>query len=438
MKRSLIWLMFFQFLIVGILPRPLCFSKENPIATIIRFKGEIIIMSGKDIFKVTEKDQVLFKGDQIQVKQGDLAVLFNDGAIIKMNAFSNIVIEERIEERDFWMFKRKTAIRRVTCFIGKLWFKSGLSKTKNNLQMPTAVCGIRGSSGYFGYNNGISFLDMQSGKAKVNGRVIRGPFDHPGIIAAEKNSVFSAMGSAFNAQKRAIIKKKALDFARSDVAVFQVKKNAADEMKKNPDPLVKKEAAINSALADCQITVAKSKVTVEKLKEAKQKTRITARRAKLAGNMKAVQNAKKAYYEAQKAIVEATVVVKKMESIALIVEKAADANDLETVISVSERVIELATEIKNIEEKAVQTFKDTGIGDQIESEPEPEQELIPESEPTPESESEPEPIQEPEPELELQPDPCETSEFCDFNCDGTISSAESQKCWDEFSISPNS
>ena len=106
---------------------------SEPIAQIFSFKGEVIVQSGTDIFRLTQAAFALKDGDRIQTKDGEVTVRFSDGAVMKIRPFSNIVLQEREEKGGFWIFKTKRAVRRITCFIGKMWFKSGISKRRNYL-----------------------------------------------------------------------------------------------------------------------------------------------------------------------------------------------------------------------------------------------------------------------------------------------------------------
>lgn len=118
----------------------------KPIATISAFKGEVVIQSGPDIADAKEIGQPLMEGDRIQTKDGEIEITFNDGAVMKVRPFTSTMIQEREEETGWWIFKTKKAVRRLTIFVGKIWLKSGVSKRKNYLQTPTAVCGLRGTT----------------------------------------------------------------------------------------------------------------------------------------------------------------------------------------------------------------------------------------------------------------------------------------------------
>jgi len=123
------------------------------IARVTSFTGDVVILSGANTFKLSKLGQTVNTGDKIQTKAGTAQLAFNDGAVLKINPHTTTMVQERMEESGAWMFKSKKMARRITVFVGKLWFKSGVSDRSNYLQSPTAVCGLRGSDGDFGYDN---------------------------------------------------------------------------------------------------------------------------------------------------------------------------------------------------------------------------------------------------------------------------------------------
>ncbi|MCG6538396.1 MAG: FecR family protein, partial [Syntrophales bacterium LBB04] len=125
------------------------------IGKVASFKGDVTLSSAGVITKLTKPGIVLNDGDLIQTRDGEVQISFTDGAVLKLNPYSQTVLQERTEQRGAWIFKTKENARRVTCFAGKLWFKSGTaSSTKNFLQSPPAVAGLWGADGDFGYNPG--------------------------------------------------------------------------------------------------------------------------------------------------------------------------------------------------------------------------------------------------------------------------------------------
>jgi hypothetical protein len=154
---------------------------QKPIAKVSSFTGEVFMKSDTNVFRVTQIGQILHDGDFIQTKEGEVQITFNDGALMKIRPYTNTMIQEREERSGFWLFKTKKLVRRMTVFVGKLWFKSGVSKRKNFLQTPTAVCGVRGSIVEAGYDNVDSLLNLIEGLVDKLGPWTEGPFADPGV-----------------------------------------------------------------------------------------------------------------------------------------------------------------------------------------------------------------------------------------------------------------
>ncbi len=129
----------------------------KPIAKVSSFKGKVIVLSGTK-FKDIEVGLALMHGDRIQTKDGRAEITFNDGALLKVRPYASTMIQEREVEKGWWVFKTKKSVRRITCFVGSLWFKSGVSKRKNYIQTPTAVCGLRGTELDVLYDNLMMYI----------------------------------------------------------------------------------------------------------------------------------------------------------------------------------------------------------------------------------------------------------------------------------------
>jgi len=129
----------------------------KPIAKVSGFKGKVVVLSGTK-FKDIKVGLPLMHGDRIQTKDGRAEIKFNDGAVLKVRPYASTMIQEREVKRGWWVFKTKKAVRRVTCFVGSLWFKSGKSKRKNYIQTPTAVCGLRGTTLDVMYDNLMMYI----------------------------------------------------------------------------------------------------------------------------------------------------------------------------------------------------------------------------------------------------------------------------------------
>ena len=117
----------------------------RPIAKVTSFEGEASVVSGIDILDVSHVGQFVSAGDKIQTKDGRVEITFNDGATLRVSPFSAMLVQERQEDSGFLFWKKKISVRRITNYVGKLWFNSGASKRKNFIQTTTAVCGLRGT-----------------------------------------------------------------------------------------------------------------------------------------------------------------------------------------------------------------------------------------------------------------------------------------------------
>jgi len=249
---------------------------EKPIAQISSFEGEVIVQSGTRIFRLVQSGLILVDGDRIQTGQGEAQILFNDGAEIKIRPFTHIMIQERDEKTGFQIFKTRKEVRRITCFVGKLRFKSGDSKIGNYLQTPNAVCELRGSEGDIGFDNCNTYLNRYTGEDNVLGNVIRGPFTDPGIDASTKNRIYHRLTKAHEAAEKAKETEKVVDLAKAKVAAFRVIVAAANAFQGNPDKciaanpdnLIKNEARLFAHIAEANIAAGEANIAVGKLIEA--------------------------------------------------------------------------------------------------------------------------------------------------------------------------
>ena len=239
----------------------------KPVAKVSGFEGEVIVRSDAMVYKIDRIFLVLKDGDHIQTKDSEAQITFNDGAVMKIRPFSSIMIQEREEKSGFLFFKVKKAVRRITCFVGKLWFKSGLSDKMNYLQTPTAVCGIRGSEGDIGYDNVNTYLNMYAGDADVLGNVIKGFFEDPGIDEATKNTIYQALADAYGKAQEAEATGKEIDLAEARLEALKVVQHIAAELQINPDETVRKEALVAANVADAHFAAAEAWLAVEELKE---------------------------------------------------------------------------------------------------------------------------------------------------------------------------
>ena len=212
---------------------------QKPIAKVSSFTGEVFMKSDTNVFRVTQIGQILHDGDFIQTKEGEVQITFTDGALMKIRPYTNTMIQEREERSGFWLFKTKKLVRRMTVFVGKLWFKSGVSKRKNFLQTPTAVCGVRGSIIEAGYDNVDSLLNLIEGLVDKVGPWIEGRFTLPGAGAASASKVYTALDNARKAMEAATTEE---ELANAQMAALDLVIIAAAALEANPDPIVAAEA----------------------------------------------------------------------------------------------------------------------------------------------------------------------------------------------------
>jgi hypothetical protein len=217
-----------------------CFAVA-PIAKISSFKGDIIVQSQNNILPITQAGQTLMEGDRIQTKEGEVEITFNDGAVMKVRPFTTTLIQEREEESGWWIFKTKKAVRRITVLVGKFWFKSGASKSKNYLQTPTAVCGLRGSIAEAGNDNVNNLLNILEGTGEKLGLWTEGAFGDPGSGAATANPQYTALAAAQEKVQAATTPE---EKAAAQKEVLAAAKAAAQEIAQgNPDPAAQAAAA---------------------------------------------------------------------------------------------------------------------------------------------------------------------------------------------------
>jgi len=199
MKFKKIISLAFLCLLTGLLLPASNADASEAIAKITRFKGDVAIISGKQIYTLTDVDTNLYSGDLIQTQQGSVEVTFNDGAIMNIQPFCTTMIQEE-EEAVGWFARARRKARRVSVFVGKIWFKSGRSKRKNYLQTPTAVCGFRGTHVFIGFDNVVTYIDFALDEIDITGEAKTGVFGEIGRAAAQNNKVWNLVFVAWVAR----------------------------------------------------------------------------------------------------------------------------------------------------------------------------------------------------------------------------------------------
>jgi len=286
---------------------------DAAIAKVTSVKGGVVVNQAGNISDVTAPGLALNDGDQLLTRDGEVQVTFNDGAILKLNPYSKSMIQER-KETSGAIFKTTENARRVTCYVGKLWFKSGASKTKNYLQSPTAVAGLRGSDADFGYipERLQTLLNMYSGSAAVIGNVLRGFFQNPGITAAQKSTVYQNLEKAYaltqetkkaNANPALTAEQKTINTAVAKVEALKVVQEAAQILvQSNPDPVAKTQAQATAQVVTANITVVKVQEQVAKTEIIRQEAVKVVEQAKATGDTQKAAEAAKVVAAATSAV----------------------------------------------------------------------------------------------------------------------------------------
>ncbi|TFH48498.1 MAG: hypothetical protein E4H01_06225, partial [Lysobacterales bacterium] len=209
------------------------------------------------IVDIKKVGQEIKSNDRIQTEQGNVEVIFKDGAQLKVEPFSVVGLTEQTETKGIF-FKSKEDARRVTANTGTAFFKSGKSSKKNYLQTPTAVCGLRGSAARWGNGN----INQTEGTQEKKGNIKNGSPIPNTANSVKYHPVFNAIKNAAQSQQKGTEAKK---------AILQAKQQAAQSMLNNPDSAVTKAskaenmiAAAGVAVIDVQQTAAQAKLDAAK------------------------------------------------------------------------------------------------------------------------------------------------------------------------------
>ena len=229
-------------------------SVAAPIAKITQFKGEVLIVSGEQLSMVTSAGHPINDGDSVQTKNGEAQITFTDGALMTIRPYTSTVIQEAEEQRGWFLFKAKDLVRRITCQVGNLWFKSGTSGRKNFLQSPTAVCGLRGSIDEFGYNNVMTYIREIEGGSDLAGTVQRVTEEFFKSLQANaqqyagQNPVYNKLNDAYNKSEQANRTGAPIDKAGAKVAVLDAVKASLEAILANPNLSDAAKTVLNNAL----------------------------------------------------------------------------------------------------------------------------------------------------------------------------------------------
>lgn len=317
------------------------------IAKIAKVSGEVVLRAGGELTRLTAPGARLNDGDQVQVRQGEAEILFDDGALLRVNAFSNALLQERQEEGGFWPFKTKVAARRITCMVGKLFFQSGASGRKNYLQTPTAVAGIRGSSGDIGFDNLNSYIHMYVGQAQVVGAMIQGFFQNPGVNAAQRNSVYQALGRAAEQSRQAAASGRPLEVEQAKVTALQVVTRVAELLQNNPDPVVRTDALLARAASSAAIGAAVARTAVAQIGEDQARAEAAAAEARQKGEAVGVLQAVEAAVKAGQNLLAAEQAAQQAVAAAQQAAAAAEQRDVAAAQSAAAAAAAAAQQARN-------------------------------------------------------------------------------------------
>ncbi len=376
-RRHQATLAFFSLTLIALLIAFTAGGAEAAIAKITSVKGAVIVNQAGNVSDVTAPGLALNDGDQLLTKEGEAQVTFNDGAILKMQPYTKAMIQERKETKGT-IFKTKENARRLTCYTGKFWFKSGASKTKNYLQSPTAVAGLRGTDADFGFNpeRMQTLLNMYSGQAAVIGNVIRGFFQNPGVSAAQKSQVYQNLEKAYavtvetkkaNENPALTQEQKTINTAAAKVEALQVVEQAAQILvQTNPDPVVKTQAQATSQVVTATITTVKIQEQVAKTEIIRQAAVQEVQKAQAAGDtqkaaeaQKVVQQATVAVRQEQQAARQAEQRVQQAVTLLAVGNVTAVAAQVQQVQQIEQRVQQQAQQVQQAAQQVVTTVATT-------------------------------------------------------------------------------
>jgi len=212
------------------------------IARVAGFSGEAVILSGLHMDEVKTPGQPVKGGDMVQTQQGAVQLAFDDGALLKINPYTTVTVQENVEESGILIFRTKRTALRITVFIGEVRFKSGAPGRIEYLQSPGTVCKLSGFEWDFCYDNRNTYLNIRQGDAVITGPVLKGPFQYPGESTAQRNDVYQKISQLYERNRPTGAAGQALDINASRIAALDVVKAAADAQ-------AAKEAAERSARA---------------------------------------------------------------------------------------------------------------------------------------------------------------------------------------------
>ncbi|MCP4351474.1 MAG: FecR domain-containing protein [Desulfobacterales bacterium] len=117
------------------------------IGDVTAFTGNVLVRTNGKWSKLEKIPFPIFTSDKVVTRQGRAEVEFIGGGILRLDAESNVSINQSEVRSGVLLSKGAGCTRQVNVLVGKVWFKVKVRKknTKINFITPTMVAAIRGS-----------------------------------------------------------------------------------------------------------------------------------------------------------------------------------------------------------------------------------------------------------------------------------------------------
>ncbi len=236
-------------------------AAPQPIATLASMDGTVVVRSNGDWGATPRIGMDLYPDDRIVTRKGKAKVVFLDGGHLEIQNNSNVEIQQWEEKKGFFS-KTKKLRRRIMLFLGKMSFDSGNSRAEHQLATPTAVCGLRGTSGVLSIGaDGDVYLTFTGGTTSYRvGDFISGVATDVPAEMADLNPVqraaFIAKAAGMQAEQAEDVNDATMQalMAQAAVAAAEAAKAAANAIvEQNPDPELVSWAVATEQRADSAI-----------------------------------------------------------------------------------------------------------------------------------------------------------------------------------------
>ena len=106
------------------------------IARVSEFTGEAVILSGLHMDGVKMPGQTVKGGDMVQTQQGAVQLAFDDGALLKINPYTTVTVQENVEESGILIFRTKRTALRIRSSSARSFSSPGPQAESNTSQSP--------------------------------------------------------------------------------------------------------------------------------------------------------------------------------------------------------------------------------------------------------------------------------------------------------------